>query len=122
MVEENLQAFELLLEREKEILHQLSTLNSGAKTDGILGELSGSLQQCQSLLMQLGEADLSSLDSSTLERLQELKEKREYNVALLQEMLHYNAEKMAALHVEKKVLNTYRPGGPGEPRLLDNKR
>ncbi len=122
MVEENLQALELLLEREEEMLHQLPTLNPGVEMDGILDKLSGSLQQFQSLLMQLGEADLDSGDNRTVGRLQELKQKREYNVALLQETLRLNTEKMAALHVEKKVLHTYRPAGPKEPRLLDDER
>ncbi len=122
MVEANLQVLESLLVREEEILQQLPALHSGTELDRLLDELSGSLQRFQCLLVQLREADPGSADKSSLGRLQRLKQKRERNVASLQEILQSDGEKMAALQAEKKTLNLYRPARPKEPRLLDDER
>ena len=114
-----MQTLESLLAREEEVLSQLPTLEPDVEINELLDELAGSLQQFQSVLAEMSEADLSGADSSTLGRLKGLKEKRDRNATLLQEILLSYDEKMAALQVEKKALNRYRPAESKEPRLLD---
>lgn len=122
MVEKNLQVLEALLTREGEILQQFPTMEPGNEMEALLDELSKSLQQFQLTLGQLGAADLSSMDRSTLRRLQMLKQKRDQNGALLQEILQSSDKQMASLQVEKKTLRKYRPAEPKKPRLLDDER
>lgn len=114
-----MQQLEALLTREEEILGALTKLEPGAELDQALQELTESMQQFQQLLAQLGTKDLSRADSSILGRLKKLKEKRELNAALLQNVLQANSEKLSALQLEKKAFNSYKPAGSKEPRLLD---
>ena len=108
--------------REGEILQQFPTMEPGNEMEALLDELSKSLQQFQLTLGQLGAADLSSMDRSALRRLQMLKQKRDQNGALLQEILQSSDKQMASLQVEKKTLRKYRPAEQKKPRLLDDER
>lgn len=113
---------EALLTREEEILQQLPTMEPGNEMEALLDELSKSLQQFQLTLGQLGASDLSSIDRSTLRRLQTLKQKRDQNGALLQEILQSSDKQMAGLQMEKKALKKYRLAEQKKPRLLDDER
>lgn len=119
MVEELLHELELLLTREREILHKFSLPDPGEEGDSTLQQLSQSLEQCGVLLARLGETGPGSLDQTALRHLQELKCRREDNRNLLSEILHSSGKKIADLQVEKKALCSYFPAASAGARFLD---